>query len=280
MYGYIILRDIPKEAAQLDLSIYEIKGGFRGFAQVPSGAHYATVKVNDEMIDGFWCYSEPSSVVVKVYDYEENKFKDDDPENEEHYSRLALSGAMNKALIHVMVRDAEVATLWTHLVSRIGKENFPPRINSKTPMMPPDNIPPKELNDWYVKIFKSRFEQAFYDTHEGDIFSFMAEFQFVFTNSLIIKSNEVFRSRWLDLLQAIYNAGERSIEATPNFFSEFIDILIPQFKLLPNDWFTKGSKVINKAEYLIEDMIDTKNEMLVNKALTFANYSKSRNVSF
>ena len=37
MFGYIILRDIPKYNAQLDLSIYEIKGGFRGFAEIPPG---------------------------------------------------------------------------------------------------------------------------------------------------------------------------------------------------------------------------------------------------
>ena len=32
MYGYIILRDIPKQLAQLDLLHFPIKGGFRGFS--------------------------------------------------------------------------------------------------------------------------------------------------------------------------------------------------------------------------------------------------------
>ncbi|MGC9778693.1 MAG: hypothetical protein HZR80_05575 [Candidatus Heimdallarchaeota archaeon] len=53
MFGYIILRDIPKEEAQLDFSIFEIKGGFRGYAEVEPGIHYVSVKDGDNMSEGF-----------------------------------------------------------------------------------------------------------------------------------------------------------------------------------------------------------------------------------
>ncbi|MHA1684395.1 MAG: hypothetical protein ACTSUE_25890, partial [Promethearchaeota archaeon] len=43
VFGYIILRDIPKKEVQLDLALYKIQGGFRGFALVPPGLHFVKV---------------------------------------------------------------------------------------------------------------------------------------------------------------------------------------------------------------------------------------------
>ena len=117
MLGCIILRDIPKQAAQLDLAIYRIQGGFRGFALVPPGTHYVSVEVDGKMNEGFWCYLKPSSVIIKIYDYENETFIDSDPESEERYRMMALSGAMNKALLPVMKQNAELSMKWQKLVS-------------------------------------------------------------------------------------------------------------------------------------------------------------------
>ena len=96
MFGYIILRDIPKRAVQLNLSIFEIQGGYRGFAEILPGLHYVSVEMDGEMLDGFWCYVEPSAVVVKVFDYDSLTFQDPDPKSIKQYTQMARSGAMNR----------------------------------------------------------------------------------------------------------------------------------------------------------------------------------------
>lgn len=275
MFGYIILRDIPKKAAQLDLTIYNIQGGFRGFSQVSPGAHYVSVEVDGAMHEGFWCYLEPSGVVVRIYDYKENKFTEDTPENKAHYSDLALSGAMNRALIPIIQQNAKMATKWTKLVSNIEKSNFPPALHFETPMIPPENLSPEELSDWYLKKHKSRFEQAFLDSHAGNQGTFLAEFQFTFVRSLVRKTDNEALERWLHLIQAIYHAGERSIDDNPDLFTSLIDVIIRQLKLLPEKWFVPDSKVISGASHIIEDMIDTDIDNVVKKAQEFTNFLKS-----
>ena len=55
--------------------------------------------------------------------------------------------------------------------------------------------------------------------------------------------------------------------------------IITQFKILPDNMFTSDSKVINRAQYLIEDMIDTGIKEVKEKAKEFAEYLKSRGIS-
>ena len=140
MFGHIILRDVPKRAVQLDLSIFEIQGGFRGFAEILPGLHYVSVEMDAEMLDGFWCYGEPSAVVVKVFDYDSWTFQDPDPKIIKQFTQMARSGAMNRALIPVMQRDSDFANAWKDLVSHVMKDDFPIILHQEMPMIPPENI--------------------------------------------------------------------------------------------------------------------------------------------
>ncbi len=275
MYGYIILRDIPKKAAQLDLSIYDIQGGFRGFALVPPGLHYISVEVNGKMNEGFWCYLKPSSAVVKMYDYKSKKFIDPDPESEEQYRMMALSGAMNKALIPVMQRNSEMAMMWQKLVSFIKEEFFPLKLNKETPMTPPIELTPVELSEWFLTNHKSRYEQAFNETHKGTPESLLAEFQYSFVLFTLQKPDDQGFNRWIHLLQAFYNAGEKSIDSTPEVFTHLSKILIEQLKCIPNDWFDSSNKIFSGIYNMIEDMIDTENNDLIETARLLENSLKS-----
>ena len=278
MFGHIILRDIPKEAIQLDLSIYEITGEFRGFSEVPPGIHYINIEVDGAMRKGFWCFVYPSSVVVKTYDYNDKEFKNDTPENEAEYSNMALSGVMNQALIPVMQESAESLNEWLELVSHIEKDHFPVSLSVETPDKPPEDRSLEEMEEYFLIEQKSWFEQALFETHKGNSSAFLAEFQFAFARSLVEKTAEKAFDRWLQLLQAIYNAGERSIGACSELFSSLIDTIIIQFRHLPDDWFSSDSKLVYYASYLIKDMIATEIESLEKKAQEFAEYLESRGV--
>lgn len=279
MFGYIILRDIPKNNAQLDLSIYEIQGGFRGFAEVPPGVHYISVEHGGKMTEGFWCYVEPSGVVIKVYDYENETFYDDEPENIERYTQMALSGAMNKAFIPVMQRNAKMETEWLTLTLHVAKEHFPLKLHEETPMLPPVDLSPEDMSDYFVKEHKSRFEQAFQDTHGSNKDTFLAELELAYVRFIIKNSDEEAFDRWTHLLQAIYHAGERSIEPEPELFSDIVDILMRQFKFVPKEFLSSDSKVVFNVSHLIEDMADTDVKSLVEKSQEFANYLESKGVN-
>jgi hypothetical protein len=276
MLGYIILRDIPKDAVQLDLSIYEIQGGFRGFALIPPGVHYVSVQLDGKMHEGFWCYLPPSGVVVQMYDYEQNMFTTDTPENEEYYRELAMSGAMNHALIPVMRRNAEMANLWGKLVSQISSDYFPPTLHSETPMNPPDNLSKDEMELWFLNKHKSRFEQALYDTHNGNGDALLAEFQFAFIRALINPVDNDAQDRWRYLLQAFSHAGERNIESLPELFPPLIDTLIAQLQCLPAAWITSSDSLVSQTKYLAEDLIDTGIKGVAEKGQEFSSFLESK----
>ncbi len=279
MTGYIILRDIPKKAAQLDLSIYEIKGGFRGFAMVPPGLHYVSIEVDTNMIDGFWCFLKPNDAVIKVYDYQNKTFQDPDPKSEKQYKKMALSGAMNHALIPAMQRTPGMTNKWQDLVSHIKEDNFPPILNQEGVMIPPVNLSPDELTEYFLKKHKSRFELAFINTHNTDINSFIAEFQFAFVKAFIQK-DEIAEKRWYHLIQSIYNVGEHTIQDYPDFFPYLIDVIINQYNCLPDCKFSPKDTLVEGSAYLIEDMKDIDIEILTDKAQILNEYLNTRRVNY
>ncbi len=265
--SYIILRDMPKEEVRLDLNIYEVKGGFRGFADVPKGLHYISVKDGDEY-KSFWSFSTENQAIVKRLDYETGKFTDD-IENEEHYSKLALSGAMNKALILYKSTQQQI---WEQLIKHISVDSFPPKLNHEKE----EPMPEPGAEDYAEQIMtrKSRFELAFYDSNKGNSNSFLSELEFSFLRFITDQNDNEAFDRWRHLILSLYNAGERCIEDNPNLFIDLIDILITQFKLLPKEYLVPDSFIIQNASYLAEDMIDTGIDNLEEKGKEFKLFIK------
>lgn len=254
----IILRDIPKEEARVDLFRHAIQGGFRGFyAEVPLvGWHYVSVKVS-QFHTGFWCHLTPGQVVVRVFDGE--KFVEDDPETAQHYTELALSGAMQQALTPYPI---PLYAHWFGLVSHLSADNFPPQLHTEDAGT------------------GSRFERAWQNTHSGQSASFLAEFQYAFVRWLIsldmATEDKIAWERWQHLLQSIYNAGEDRIRAASDLFPRLVDILIRQFDLLPAAWFGGDSALTTHANYLTEDLIDTDVPELANQGRMLARYLEKR----
>ena len=138
--GYIILRDIPKYVARIDLFDYKIQGGFRGFQQVPSGIHYVSVE-NDKIFIGFWCSLTKNDTIVKVFNDKKKQFEDDTDESSKNYRGLAQSGSMDK---YLAIYDDKYKKAWKKLTDYIKFDKFPPQINNEIPILPPINLPPKK----------------------------------------------------------------------------------------------------------------------------------------
>lgn len=276
MFGYIILRDIPKHLVQLDLLYFPIKGGFRGFSDVSPGPHYVSIEVNDDMHEGFWCCVNPDEAIIKVYDYKTNTFKDDTPENEAHFKKLATSRAMNHALIPVTLNNFKSVSQWKKLTKDIRSDNFPPALHQEVPMVLPLDINPDEISDWFISKFKSRFEQAFNDTHRKNIVSFLEEFEYAFLKYIVRQIDEIALDRWMNLIQAVYNAGEKGVESAPDLFINFVYIVKHQFDLLKTEDLQPNTKLLAGVDKVIEDMYDVGNVRLKEHAHDFEIYLTDR----
>ncbi|NMC07860.1 MAG: hypothetical protein GYA24_21800 [Candidatus Lokiarchaeota archaeon] len=255
MFGHIILRDIPKEQVQLDLLVYEIAGGFRGFAMVPPGAHYVNVKKNDAMQAGFWCVVPEEGVVIRVFDHDTGTFKEDTPENVKTYTELALGGAMNKSLIPVLARSPVDAEAWTSLTRHLTLQAFPPALHDEQPMVPPAAAEGRDLGQWFEQSFKSRFEQAFLGTHKGNINAFLAEFEHAYLQ-MLLGNDEAAGKRWRHLLLAVFNAGEHAMRASPDVFPPLVDVIVTQLIYMPDEFFDAGA-IGSQGQYMVEDLCDT-----------------------
>lgn len=273
-FCYIILRDLPKEKAQIDADIYEIEGSFRGFKKVIPGFHYVGVQV-DQIYQGFWCCLQSNEVLVKVFNHTLQQFEDDEPETTTHYQKLALAGAMDQVLIPYNQDSEEI---WEKLTNHIDSRLFPLIIHEEKSNHAAVNISFEKTGNLLLEEQQSRFEQALFNTHGGDTEAFLSEFQFAFVRWYTnIKDLEAL-NRWRYLLQAIYNAGESSIIKAPELFSGLIDTLLVQLDCLPEDMFTPNSFVTSQARYLAEDMIDSDIEGIVEKGQEFEAYLEERGV--
>jgi len=190
---------------------------------------------------------------------------------------MAVGGAMNQALIPVMEVSHSMVQYWINLTNHLKYENYPFSINEEEPMTPPTNLTPKELEEWYLTTFKSRFEQAFQDTHNRDMFSFFEELQFTFISYVLFKDEQAY-DRYFYLIQAVFNAGERSVTNAPGFFSGFFDILLKHFDTIDAESFSPDKRLIANLSNLLEDMEDSGIEPLTEKARNFNEYLNRRGI--
>jgi hypothetical protein len=276
-YGYIILRDIPKEEIQLDITVYEIKGGFRGFSEVKPGIHYVSVKDDGQMVDGFWCKVRANDAVIKRYDYQSKSFENYDVKEHFDYKDMAISGAMDHVLIPVMSSNQNMAKLWYDLTTYLKHDFYPMKLNHEEPMIPPTDLTQKELEEWYLTTFKSRFEQAYYETHNSDMYSFFKELQFTFISYMLFSDLEAL-DRYMHLLQATYNAGERNVTNVPGFFKNLFDVIRPHFESIADEDFTLEKKPLANIGNLLEDMEDSEIAPLIDKAKEIRGYLNRRGI--
>lgn len=255
----IILRDIPKDEARLDLFTLPLSGGFRGFrADAPIiGWHYVSVKAAQTQV-GFWCHLAPGEAVVRIFDPARG-LVEDEPAAAAHYAQLALAGAMDQALAPYPL---DRCAAWFGLVAHIPAENFPPEIHAED------------------SGAGSRWDQALHGTHAGDAAAFLAEFQYAFVRWLVSQGTGAEDApafaRWRHLVQAAYNAGERRITAAADLFVSLVDALMRQFDCLPAEWFQAGSFVVEHAHYLADDLRDSGVDRLAESGQAFAEYMERR----
>ena len=123
--------------------------------------------------------------------------------------------------------------------------------------------------------FKSRFEQAFSDTHKEDIPFFLEEFQYSYLVWIMQDDNAGYE-RWRRLISSLYSAGDFSIRKNPDLFLKIVDIMLNQFDYLNDEMFSKDSFVVEQSNHFSKDLIDAGIDGLAEKGKLFENYMKKR----
>ncbi len=194
------------------------------------------------------------------------------------HKQAEVSGAMNHVLIPISLKNFKSVSFWKKLTKNINSINFPPLLHNEVPMTLPLDIDPDDVANWYILNFKSRFEQAFIDTHKKNVQAFLEEFEFSFLKYYVRQSEENALERWMNLLQAVYNAGERSVEASPDLFIKFVNVVQYQFDLLKKEDLQPNTKIIAGVERVIEDMKDVGTNKLIKQAQVFETYLLNRGI--
>ncbi len=196
--SHLILRDLPKQAIQLDLMLYDIQGGFRGFRDVPAGFHYVSI-ISKGTWTHFCAYLDPDTILIKRFDTERRQFVDETPEQIAQYTELARQGSMNPSLkAYPVMQSAE----WRSLTQYI-KTNVPLSFQAVSE--------PKLAV--FTQESQSRFKQSFTIAHNHKIESLLAEVQISFLAWLMSLKGDVnqeAQARWIHLLAACRGEGERA----------------------------------------------------------------------
>jgi len=291
--GWVVILEVNECNVRLDLTVYEVEAGNHLIVQsVPPGLHY----LGEGLLDpspGLWFDLQLGEVLVFIFDEDLREYEKASPETIAKYKKLISSGAaienLETYVRHIDVGNYNRWQAWQKLTKHLKLDNIPPTIHPDEAIEPPANLSLEERGNW-LRNQPTRFEQALFNTHQGNTDALLAEFEYVFINQFVNPTDSIALKRWNSLVQAFYNAGERGITKVPAFFISLVDLLIVQFALTFDAKLKPGYvaicgianrvkiDLVSGAEYLIEDMIDSEIEGVVEKGQEFAAYLKQRGI--
>lgn len=236
MKNNIILKDIPKDTIQIDIWPFEIRGGFRGFQQVPNGLHYISARFKNKY-PGIWCFIEDSTI-VKIFNSETAQFNDVDTETTKHFQQMADGGFMDKNLI-IYPKNAQLQ--WFRLTSHITSKNY----NQFKDLNPPSlcsNINNQQIIAAYQMAFLRVIvcHPKFLDPYDMQI--------------------------WKEWILAFYNAEKTIIDIRVELFITIIDLLILHQKLIEKVYDSELIFIRKRAKKFVNKLLAIGDSKLSQKA--------------
>ena len=255
--AWIVLREVPKERVQLDVTSFPVAGGFRGFQQVLHGYHHLRVldaQHGREHVCEVWLAA-PGAAEVLQFSSRLGLRPDTAPEAPS-LATLAASGAMNAALIDVLAAAPARALAWQRATSAIDQSIDTLSLGSQL----------RDADADGGSAGASRLE-AFLDAHGGDQRRALREVQAAFAR-LVLREDPGAALRLTQLCQAHFHAGERRIRELPEYMSDFAETLAAMRTLQPSLRELPGAA--DGLSYLIEDLRDVGGDRLTKAASVLA----------
>ena len=194
---------------------------------------YHLVRVLDPAEDEWtscetWLANEDAAQVM-VYGEDGYLVRDEN----ERVQSLAAAGSMNAAMIDVLADErVELALAWQRATSQIDE-------------------PVEEVEFSPVGQGDSRFDSFFQGHADPD--QALREVQATFVRTFAFDEDDD-EEHFFHLLQSHYNAGERRIQAAPQYFARFAGSLAAMFKLKPS--LLAEGRATTGLDFLTQDLAD------------------------
>ena len=292
--GWLIVLDADDCIVRLDLTVHTVKTENRLIVQsVPAGLHYLSEGVINTLIPGLWFDLKPGEVVGYTFKESQERYEKLSEATLTEYKKLIFRGAeienLKNYVRHRDVDNEDRWLAWKKITKHLKLDSIPMNVHPNEAAEPPTNLSLEERQKWLSQQ-PTRFEKIFFNTHQGDIKKFLAELEYVFIHQQYTYYDSQALKRWEFIIQALYNAGERGILKAPELFVSAVEILMVQFALtfdakLKPDYVAMPAiamrvplDVVTGADNLVEDMIDSEIEAVVEKGKEFEAYLKRRGI--
>jgi len=272
---YIIINDVPKIKVKLDLFTYPLDEDFKGFREVPPGAHYLSVKTETGYAS-FWCYLKPQQTIVKFFDSYTQEFQDYDLEDAAYYQELASWGAMDEEL---RVYKTKGSITWLLLTNDIKSSHFPVTLHPVPPLPPQDTRSTESAQAGTQSQNKSEFEKVLFDTHGGDEVAFLTEFQFAFASwffSELDNEDIAALNRWGYLVEAVCNAGISNLAKAPTTIATLVGNLRTQLDSVDDSLLNSEEPIVSLIGDLAAELVNCDIESFVKEGQQLKSFLKQR----
>lgn len=291
--GSLIVLDVNGRSVWLDLTSYGVKTGNQLVVQsIPCGLHRLG-EGHMSPSPAMWFDLEPGQVVGFRFNESLDRYEELSEATLAEHKKLMLSETETENLKSYMrlhdVGNEDRWLAWQKITKHLKLDSIPVTIHANEAAEPPTNLSLEERKKWLINQ-PTRFEQILFNTHQGSIDKFLAEFEYVFLQKQHYHDDSRSLKRWEFIIQALYNAGERGILKAPELFVSAGEILMVQFAATPKanlkpDYVARPGiaqrvpvDVVTGADNLVEDMIDSEIEAVVEKGKELEAYLKQRGI--
>jgi len=254
--GTIVILGLPSEAlVSFDLGSVQLGGGQAegglGLRGVAPGVHRVALSTSEREVS-FWLRLGESE--VQVLELVGPSLAAAASRELTHYLPQVRSGGLEGEL--TLVRpDAS----WSAITGPLRQAGaFPPRLH------PASHAEPNR-----------RMEEVWLEVHRGEGEALLAEMAYSFLLGLFgegLAGADGPLARWSSLVQGIYHCGDELPQRDPGLFSDLVDLLIAQQKLLPREQLAGNTPAGSGAHYLSEDLEETGNPTLQDAARRWATF--------
>jgi hypothetical protein len=231
----VVLLDVPRGTARIDLGQTPTQEGFRGFSGVPDGLH--RVEASDGRLRlSTWLFVDGGETAVRAADPAVASLVEADGFRAAQYMGLKAEGGLDQSLVPYPTAPN---TMWSRLVAPLKRETFPPELRQD----------PQGKG--------TRLERALEGTHKGEPDSFLEELAWSWLAGHV-DGEQAARGRWEELVDAVHACGPRTPARNEEMFVKLVDLLIAQREALP-----EGTTPPGGVQQLVDSLVACEAKPLV-----------------
>ncbi|CAH1421378.1 unnamed protein product [Lactuca virosa] len=245
----LLFLDVPQHTLLgIDTQMFSVGPNFKGIKMIPPGPHFIYYSSSNRggsefspMI-GFFIDLNPSQVIVRKWDQQEERLVKISEEEEERYSQGVKNMEFDKYLGPYTLNQFGEWKMLSNYITKTTIQRIEPIGAEITIIHEPD-------------IFTSLLESILIKEYGGMEDFLLGELQFAFVAFLMGQSLEAFL-QWKNFVNLLFDCTEAPLHTRSNLFTKFIMVVYYQLKYAfqkENNVATKGSITLLDDSFLSSD---------------------------